>query len=101
MKMYPRLCAVLQQYGFRYDFILMDPAYYYRVYFTSQLPYVGKTLEELLYIPIEQLRKSNNLLAMWSTGTHLFWCLHLYNVWNYWYINILVVWRKVKSDGTT
>ena len=41
------------------------------------------------------------MIVLWSTGTHLFQALHLLNLWEYRYINVLCVWRKIKHDGTT
>ena len=99
--MYPILCKIIWKYGNTYDFILLDPIWTYRKFYTSKLPYECQTFMEIIYALVIRLRRKNSLIGIWVTGTHLFWALHCLNVWGYRFINILIVWRKIKADGTT
>ena len=99
-QLYPILMEVITRCGPKYDLILLDPAWYYRAIFHAGIKYNTQKFEEILYLPIQHLRKENSLLAMWVTGPQMLLAMNLINLWGYRFINVLLVWRKVRHDGT-
>ena len=47
------------------------------------------------------MRKKNSIILIWVTGPFLFHAYHIMNLLGYKYVNVLLVWRKLKKDGTT
>ena len=102
-QLFPGLMDVANEHEIKYDGFLVDPPWPYVVFHKSGCPYKLMEFEDLVYLgaAIRQLRNHNSFMLLWTTGTHLFLALNLLNLWEYKYINVLIVWRKLKKDYTT
>ena len=100
---YPILCLRIDKKQKKYDLIIVDPPYKHpqTTFWHSTCPYKLLDFEDVIYLPIKELRSEGSIILLWAIDTVLFKALWLLNAWGYRFINIVVVWRKLNKDGKT
>jgi N6-adenosine-specific RNA methylase IME4 len=89
-----------------FDVILADPAYKYSEFIKKgkkkrcgSTPYVTMNKQELLDLDIQKISNPQSLLLIWSTSPKLEETFDIMKNWNYQFVCVLLVWKKIRKNS--
>lgn len=81
----------------KYNLILIDPPWKNGPAYKT--PYPCMAYEEIKELPIQKISAKNCALLVWTTTNKIEEAIKLMNDWGFKYVNMFMVWIKLKKSG--